>query len=63
MKSDDVQEKFPLDTNGFTEEIGDPGRPLPPFRRQKQPEEHRKGTLINVNEDNGSDKKEEAFQC
>ena len=65
MRSDNVQEKFPLDTNGFTEEIDDPGKATTTFQNtvQKQPEEHRKGTFINVNEDSDSDKKNEAFQC
>lgn len=65
MTSDDVQEKFSLDTNGFTEEIDDPRKATTTFQKtvQKQPEGHRKGTFININEDSGSDKKDEAFQC
>lgn len=65
MKSDNVQEKFQLDTNGFTEEIDDPGKATTTFQKtvHKQPEGHKKGTFININEDSGSDKKDEAFQC
>ena len=58
MTSDDVQEKFSLDTNGFTEEIGDPRKATTTFQKtvQKQPQGHGKGTFIHIKEDSGSEK-------